>query len=145
MTAADDTPRDEPGRPGTTPMDTFESAAADERRPLFELSQAMVQIYKDQFGRGPTKVRTHYAGPDTLVCLLENTFTPAERNLQAMGEHQRLRDIRLFFQYAETSRFTEPIERITGRRVRGFVSGIDTNADIACELFVLEPRAPEPE
>jgi uncharacterized protein YbcI len=143
MTAADDAPRDTPGTPGTTSMDNFESAAADERRPLFEISKAMVQIYKDQFGRGPTKVRTHYAGPDTLVCLLENTFTPAERNLQAMGEHQRLRDIRLLFQYAETSRFTTPIERITGRKVRGFVSGIDTNADIACELFVLEPQSAE--
>jgi hypothetical protein len=30
----------------------------------------MVQICNDQFGRGPTKVRTHYAGPDTLGCLL---------------------------------------------------------------------------
>jgi uncharacterized protein YbcI len=68
-------------------------------------------------------------------------FTPAERNLQAMGEHQRLRDIRLLFQYAETSTFTAPIERITGRKVRGFISGIDTNADIACELFVLEPQS----
>lgn len=145
MTAADDAPRDIPGSPGTTAMDNFESAAADERRPLFEISNAMVQIYKEQFGRGPTKVRTHYAGPDTLVCLLENTFTPAERNLQAMGEHQRLRDIRMLFQYAETSRFTTPIERITGRRVRGFISGIDTNADIACELFVLEPQSAAPE
>ena len=98
----------------------------------------MVQIYKDQFGRGPTKVRTHYAGPDTLVCLLEHTFTPAERNLQAMGEHQRLRDIRLLFQYAERAKFTGPVERLTGRRVRGFISGIDTEADIACEMFLLE-------
>jgi uncharacterized protein YbcI len=110
-------------------------------RPLVEISNEMVRIYKDQFGRGPTKVRTNYAGPDTLVCLLEHSFTPAERNLQAMGEHHRLRDIRSFFQYAESSRFTAPIERIVGRKVRGFISGIDTNADIACELFVLEPEA----
>jgi uncharacterized protein YbcI len=72
------------------------------------------------------------------VCLLEQSFTPAELNLQAMGEHQRLRDIRLFFQYAERSRFIEPVERITGRRVKAFVSGIDTHSDMACELFVLE-------
>lgn len=144
MSTADNAP-EEPGTPGTTSMDTFESAATDERRPLYEISNAMVQIYKDQFGRGPTKVRTHYAGPDTLVCLLEHTFTPAERNLQAMGEHQRLRDIRLLFQYAETSRFTEPIERITGRKVKGFISGIDTNTDIACELFVLEPQTAPPD
>lgn len=128
---------------GTTPKesgDPYAAPDASERRPLQEISHAMVQIYKDQFGRGPTKVRTHYAGPDTLVCLLEHTFTPAERNLQAMGEHQRLRDVRLFFQYAERDRFISPIERITGRRVRGFISGIDTAADIASEMFLLEPE-----
>jgi uncharacterized protein YbcI len=119
----------------------LEGRATDDSapNPLLEISNEMVRIYKEQFGRGPTKVRTNYAGPDTLVCLLEHTFTPAERNLQAMGEHQRLRDIRMLFQYAETSRFTEPIERITGRRVRAFISGIDTNSDIASEMFVLDP------
>ena len=124
----------------------FEGRATDDTapNPLLEISNEMVRIYKEQFGRGPTKVRTNYAGPDTLVCLLEQTFTPAERNLQAMGEHQRLRDIRTLFQHAEAARFTEPIERITGRRVRGFISGIDTQTDIAAEMFVLEaPSGPE--
>jgi uncharacterized protein YbcI len=116
-----------------------EESSAD-RHPLAEISRAMVQVYKDQFGRGPTKVRTFYAGPDAVVCLLEHTFTPAERNLQALGEHQRLRDIRLLFQYAERSRYTAPIEHITGRRVRAFISGIDTSSDIASELFVFEPE-----
>lgn len=124
---------------GITPMQPFESSATGEGSPLQEISTAMVQIYKDQFGRGPTKVRTNYAGPDALLCLLEHTFTPAERNLQAMGEHQRLRDIRMLFQYAEQDRFVAPVERITGRKVRAFISGIDTNADVASELFVLEP------
>ena len=101
-----DDDRGEPPRPpASTSMESFESAAASERGALREISTAMVQIYKDQFGRGPTKVRTNYAGRDVLVCTLEHTLTPAERNLQAMGEHQRLRDIRLLFQYAEESRF----------------------------------------
>lgn len=117
------------------------SAEPGGNRHLLEISNEMVRIYKEQFGRGPTKARTDFAGPDTVVCTLEETFTPAERRLQAMGEHQRLRDIRMFFQYADMASFVEPIERITGRRVRAFMSGIDTNADIACELFVLEPGA----
>lgn len=107
---------------------------------LMEISNAMVGVYKNQFGRGPTKARTYYAGPDTVVCLLEQTFTPAERNLRALGEHQRLRDIRMFFQYAESAGFTGPVERITGRRVRSFISGIDTNTDTAAEVFMLEPQ-----
>ena len=52
----------------------------------------MVRLYKDQFGRGPTKART-WAGPDTLVCTLDSTFTPAERSLIKLNEHQRVRDI----------------------------------------------------
>jgi uncharacterized protein YbcI len=109
---------------------------------LAALSNELVRIYKDQFGRGPTKVRSNYAGPDTIVCLLENTFTPAERSLQGMGEHQRLREMRMFFQYASAGDFTAAVTSTTGRHVRSFISGIDTNTDIACELFVLEPQAP---
>lgn len=75
-----------------------------------------------------------------MVVLLEDTFTPAERNLQTMGEHQRLRDMRMFFQYATVREFCEPIERLTGRKVRSFISGIDTEVDgQACELFTLHP------
>jgi uncharacterized protein YbcI len=70
---------------------------------------------------------------------LEETFTPAERRLREMGEHERLRDLRLLFQYAESARFCEPVERLTGRTVRAFVSGMDTVADVATELFVLHP------
>jgi Na+-translocating membrane potential-generating system (MpsC) len=56
----------------------FEGRATEDTapNPLLEISNEMVRIYKEQFGRGPTKVRTNYAGPDTLVCLLEHTFTP---------------------------------------------------------------------
>ena len=71
---------------------------------------------------------------------LEQTFTPAERRLQDLGEHQRLRDLRLLFQYAEIDAFCEPVERLVGRKVRAFISGIDTRADIATEMYVLHPR-----
>lgn len=64
------------------------------------VSNAMVKLYEEHFGRGPTKAQTHFAGPDTLVCTLQDSLTPAERSLVRMGEHQRLRDVRMFFQYA---------------------------------------------
>ena len=102
----------------------------------------MVGLYKEQFGRGPTRVRTHWCGGDVLTVIREDTLTPAERNVVKMCAHQRLRDLRLFFQYATVREFCEPVEQITGRRVRSFISGIDTEADgLATELFVLHPRA----
>ncbi|MEA2322048.1 MAG: hypothetical protein QOD81_1898 [Solirubrobacteraceae bacterium] len=58
------------------------------------------------------------------------------------GEHQRLRDLRTFFQYASVREFGTPIEQITGRKVRSFISGIDTEVDgLAAEVFVLHPVA----
>jgi uncharacterized protein YbcI len=76
-----------------------------------------------------------------VTVILEDTLTPAERNLLKLGEHQRLRDLRIFFQYANVREFCEPVERLTGRRVRAFLSGIDAEADgIATEVFVLHPE-----
>jgi uncharacterized protein YbcI len=107
---------------------------------MSSISNEMVRLHKDQFGRGPTKARSHWAGPDTIVVVLEDTLAPAERNLVKMGEHQRLRDLRLFFQYATVREFCEPVERLTGRKVRSFLSAIDTEADgLATEVFVLHP------
>lgn len=112
---------------------------ANEHGVLSAISNEMVRIYKDQFGRGPTKTRTVWAGPDIVLVTLEQTFTPAELKLREMGEHARLRELRLLFQYAETKVFCAPIERLTGRTVRAFISGIDTYADLASEMFVLYP------
>jgi uncharacterized protein YbcI len=111
----------------------------NEHGTLSAISNEMVRLYKDQFGRGPTKTRTQWAGPDVVVVTLEETFTPAERRLRELGEHGRLRDLRLLFQYADVAAFCDPVERITGRRVRSFISGIDTEADLATEMFVLHP------
>jgi uncharacterized protein YbcI len=107
---------------------------------LTELSNEMVRIFKEQFGRGPTSARAAWAGPDTLVVTLESTLTPAERNLVRLGEHERLRETRMFFQYATVREMCEPVERLTGRKVRAFISGIDTEADgLSLEAFVLHP------
>ena len=115
--------------------------SGDGQSVLAQLSNEMVRLYKDQFGRGPTKARSHWAGDDAILCTLEDSMTPAERNLVQMGEHQRLRDTRMFFQYASEKAFPESAERVTGREVRAFVSGIDTEKDVSTELFYLEPRA----
>jgi uncharacterized protein YbcI len=118
--------------------------ATNDRSPMLEISNAMVRLYKDAFGRGPTKARAQYAGPDTLVVVLENSLTVAERNLVAMGEHQRLREARLFFQYALEDQFRGIVEHALGRRTVAFVSGIDAARDVAMEVFTLEPSGEDP-
>jgi uncharacterized protein YbcI len=106
---------------------------------MLEISNAMVRLYKEAFGRGPTKARAQFAGPDTLVVILESSLTVAERNLVALGEHQRLREARLFFQYALEDQFRGIVEEALGRRTVAFVSGLDSARDVAMEVFTLEP------
>ena len=121
--------------------DELHPTDSETRTPLLsEVSNAMTRLYKVYFGRGPTATRTHWAGPNALITFLEDTLTPAERNMVKMGEHQRLRDTRMFFQYATVTEFCEPIERITGRKVRAFLSSIDTEVEgLSIETFVLHP------
>jgi uncharacterized protein YbcI len=109
-----------------------------------EISREMVRLYKEQFGRGPTKAKTDFAGPDVLVCTLEDSFTPAERRLAEMGEHQRLRDTRLYFQHATKDEFIGIVEGLLNRKVRAFNSSIDTHRDVAVEVFHLEPVSVRP-
>ena len=46
-----------------------------------------------------------------------------------------------FFQHASADEFCEAAERVTGRTVRGFVSGVDTEVDISTEVFYFEPES----
>lgn len=113
--------------------------AANEQSPLLEISNAMVALYKEAFGRGPTKARARFAGPDMLLVTLESSLTVAERNLVAMGEHQRLREARLFLADALEGQFRAIAEQALGRKTLAYVSGLDTARDLTIKLFTLEP------
>ena len=128
---------------GTIEQAPDEASEPTDRSPMLEISNAMVRLYKEAFGRGPTKARAQFAGHDTLVVILENSLTVAERNLVAMGEHQRLREARLFFQYALEDQFRAIVEQALGRRTVAFVSGLDTRRDVAMEVFTLDPGSEE--
>jgi len=106
---------------------------------IVHVSLEMVRLYKEHFGR-PKSARTYWAGPDALVVFLEDTLTQAERNMVERDEHERLRDKRVTVQYSTVREFCEPVERLTGRTVRAFVSGIDTAVEgFSVETFALHP------
>ncbi len=125
-------------------MGTFETHHSDGPTPqtsvLASISDEMVRLYKEQFGRGPTKARSYWAGGDTLVVLLEDTLAPAELKLVAMGQQDRVRDSRTAFQAATAEDFVPTVERITQRRVRSFASGVDPDSNVVFECFYFAPR-----
>jgi uncharacterized protein YbcI len=118
-------------------MDELSASARAEQ--LAEISSAMMRVYTEQFGRTPDRAHTHYVDEDSIACFLRGTLTPAELRLSTLDEHQRLRDMRMLFQYSAEDEFRDAVEAITGRVVISFISGIDTKSDIASEIFMLEP------
>jgi uncharacterized protein YbcI len=106
---------------------------------LQAVSNAMVRLHKEQFGRGPTNARSFFAGPDTLVCTLEDTLLPAERTMVEMGEDQRVRESRMFLQVASQEEFVQAVEELVSRKVRAFASAIDPRPGVVFEVFSFEP------
>jgi uncharacterized protein YbcI len=107
---------------------------------LAAISKAMVALHKEQFGRGPTTVRSHFAGPDSLICVLEDVLLPAERKLVAMGENQRVSESRVAFQSATRHEFVTAVEQIVRRKVHAFASATDTERNVIFENFTFEPE-----
>jgi len=106
---------------------------------LANVTNAMVALHKEQFGRGPTSSRADYAGHDVLVCTLENALLPAERAMIRMGNEQAVRDSRTQLQAATAQLFIGAIEERTGRKVRAFASALDPGAGVVFEVFAFEP------
>src|SRR5215217_1713179 len=83
---------------------------------LSALSSALVTLHKEQFGRGPTRARSNFAGGDTLVCVLEEALLPAERMMVEMDDQQRVREARVALQAATSDKFIEAVESIVRRK-----------------------------
>lgn len=128
------------GRPPTSPAShpgSDDLATPDS----LEISNAMVHLYKETFGRGPTKARTTFPGPDMVLVLLEDALTPTERTLLALGETERLRESRLVVQEALEERARSVVETALGRPTLAYITGIDPCRGIAVNVFTLDPAA----
>ena len=107
---------------------------------LQAISNAMVRLHKDQFGRGPTNARAYFAGPDAVMCVLEDALLPAENKMVALGNAERVRDSRIAFQAATEEEFKAAVEDTLGRKVHSFASGVDPSTSMVFENFYLHPR-----
>jgi len=102
-----------------------------------DLAKAMVALYKEYVGRGPTRARAH-VGDDIVTVILEDTMTTAEQTLAEEDEEELVRGVRRVLQGKFREDASEIVERLTGRKVRAFLSDHAIEADIAAEVFVLE-------
>ena len=110
-----------------------------ERRPglLADISNAMVGLKKEFYGKGPTKAKT-YVNDNYVLCVLQGGLTRNEETLIAAGQERLVREYRLRFQEAMADATTEAVERLTGCNVLGYHSQIVFNPEYAFEIFVLD-------
>ena len=105
---------------------------------LTAISEGIVALLKEFYGRGPTRTKAYYAD-DLVVCLLRGGFSRVERTLLEGGRGSSVIRQRMEFQELMRQRFEGVIEHATGRRVIGFMSGNQQDPDIMCEVFILAP------
>jgi uncharacterized protein YbcI len=118
--------------------------ASDEQRNdgvLVRVSNGLVSLHKEQFGRGPTRARANFAGNDTLVCTLEDALLPAERMMVEIGDEQRVREARGAMQAATAEKFVRVVEEAVQRKVTAFSSAVDPAKEVVWEIFNFEPLA----
>src|ERR1700731_766142 len=105
---------------------------------LTAVSDVMVALLKEFYGRGPTRTKSYYDG-DLVVCVLRGGFSRVEETLLEGGRTAAVIRQRLEFQELMRERFEAVIEEATGRRVIGFMSGNQQHPDMMCEVFILAP------
>jgi uncharacterized protein YbcI len=105
---------------------------------LTAISDGMVALLKEFYGRGPTRTKSYYED-DLVVCVLRGGFSRVEQTLLEGGRGGAVIQQRIEFQELMRERFEQVIERATGRRVIGFMSGNQQHPDMMCEVFILAP------
>lgn len=106
-----------------------------------QLANAIVALYKQYFGKGPTSCRA-YLEPDMVVLVLNGGYTAAEATLFEAGKWHDVRQGRMNWQDSMEVRFVETIEQLTGRTVRAFMSANHQDPDVSVELFLLDGPGP---
>jgi uncharacterized protein YbcI len=103
---------------------------------LAAISNAIVTIFAESYGRGPTRAKT-YSFDNYVLTVLEDILTTVERTLVDRGEEDLVRTVRLTFQEAEADRFTSEVARIAGRDVVSYHSQVTFHPAMGFEIFVL--------
>ena len=105
---------------------------------LTAISDGMVALLKEFYGRGPSRAKSYYED-DLVVCVLRGGFSRVEETLLAGGRGQAVIQQRMDFQEVMRERFAKVIEDATGKQVIGFMSGNQQDPDLMCEVFILAP------
>jgi len=115
------------------------SSRNDQGRIAAAISTAVVHVFSEHTGRGPTRARTTIDGT-TVVVILQDGMTKAERSLVVAGKHAEVLLLRRSFQETMRDDLVAVVERLTASRVNAFMSANHIEPDTSAEIFLLDPK-----
>ncbi len=101
------------------------------------VTSALVGVQTEHLGRGPKRASTFYHG-NVLVTLMYDVLTRPEQSLLDAHQDEAVSSVRHLLQETIEADACAAVERLTGRKVQAFISGNQTDPDIATEVFVLD-------
>jgi uncharacterized protein YbcI len=104
---------------------------------LAAVTNGIVRLFSEYYGRGPTKAKSYLLDDRILVCVLEETMTRVEHTLVDNGHGHKVRDVRLTFQEAMAPEFKSCVAEAMGREVLAYHSQLTLDPDYGFEFFIL--------
>jgi uncharacterized protein YbcI len=104
------------------------------------ISNALVGLKKEFYGKGPVAAKTYF-NDDWVFVVLEGGLTRNEETLLAAGEHALVRTVRLRFQETMTATICGAVEDIVSRRVMTYHSQVLFDPMRTVEMFLLAPES----
>lgn len=102
-----------------------------------KISREVVQLLKQNVGRGPTKART-YLHDECVLLLLREGHTMSEQTMFEGGAARSVAQGRVDISEMLRAPLMQIVEQYTGRTVVGFLSSSQQDPDLLAFLFVLE-------
>jgi|GEM_PF-695754 len=103
---------------------------------LAELSNALVALHREHFGRGPGAAKT-VASDGMVVCVLTDVYSPVEKTLIRAGQSDHVRRARSLHAEALEEDYKATVEAVMGRPVEVFLSAASVDPDLVVGMFLL--------
>ena len=105
------------------------------------VSNAIVGLFKEFYGKGPTAAKTYF-NDDWVFCVMEGGLTRNEETFLEAGKYDLVRGVRLEFQEIMRDRIIGEIAAIVERPVLTYHSQVLFDPVRFVEMFLLEPLPP---
>jgi uncharacterized protein YbcI len=107
-------------------------------RLLSAISNSIVAIIREHYGRGPMKAKTYVLDDLVVVVMRGSGFTALEQTIMDDDGADRVVAMRHDFQRLMAGRYTDAIAGLTGREVVAFLSQAHVEPDVTIEIFLMD-------